>query len=89
MKKAYIVNYGIKNGCRIDGDTAIVFAENETEAKSVMRNYVRSFNKNARIWISDTESIPMDSKYELDSIYSVEEFTGSVFTRLFEKMIME
>ena len=26
----------------------------------------------------------MNSKYELDSIYSVKEFTGSVFTRLFE-----
>ena len=49
-KKAYVVNYGIKNGCRIDRDTAIVFAENETEVEYIMENYISSFNKNARIW---------------------------------------
>ena len=88
MKKAYVVNYGVKNGCRIDPDTAIVFAENETEVESVMKNYFSSFNKNARIWISDTEFIPMNSKYKLDSIYSVKEFTGSVLPDSL-KMIME
>ena len=45
MKKAYVVNYGVKNGCRICPDTAIVFAENETEAESVIKNYFSSFNK--------------------------------------------
>ena len=39
VKKAYIVDYGMKNKNGTDYDTAIVFAENETEVKSVMENY--------------------------------------------------
>ena len=37
---------------------------------------------------SDTEYIPMNSKYELGSIYSVEEFTGNVFTRFMNMILM-
>jgi hypothetical protein len=82
-KKAYIVDYSIKNDHRIDCDTAIVFAESESEVKSVMENYVHLLNENYGIWISNTDFIRLNNNHELDAIYSVKEFTGSVFTRLF------
>ena len=83
VKKAYIVDYGMKNKNGTDYDTAIVFAENETEVKSVMENYIRTFNENYGVWVSDTDFIPLDNNYELEAIYSAKEFTGSVFARLF------
>lgn len=82
-RKAYIVDYSMKNDYRIDSDTAIVFAESESEVKSVMENYVHLLNKNYGIWISNTDVIRLNNNYELDAIHSVKEFTGSVFTRLF------
>lgn len=82
-KKAYIVNYDVKSDHGFDSDTAIIFAENETEVKSVMENYFQVFNKTYGIWVNETDFIPLNNNYELEAIYSIKEFTGSVFTRLF------
>lgn len=82
--KAYIVDYGMESKYGIDYDTAIVFAENEAGVKSSLENYIRTFNANYGIYVDYDCKIPIDNNYRLAAIYSVKEFTGSVFTRLFE-----
>ena len=74
-----------KNGT--DHDTAIVFAENETEVTSVMENYIRNFNENYGIWIGNTDFIPLDNNCELEAIHSVKEFTGSVLPDSLQMMM--
>lgn len=82
--KAYTVDYCMKSKYGIDCDTAIVFAENEIEVKTKLKDYIRTFNENYSIYVDNTCKIPIDNEYELGSIISVKEFSGSVFTRLFE-----
>ena len=82
--KTYIVDYCVESEHGLDCDTAIVLAESEDKVKSVLENYIHNFNENYGIWVSDTCKIPINNDCKFHSIYSTKEFTGSVFTRLFQ-----
>lgn len=74
--KPYIVHFQVHSnfGDGVDNDTGIVFAENEAMAKQAIKDYVKSLNNDS--WL--------DCNYRVGHIHSIEEFHGSVFTRLFE-----
>lgn len=67
MKKIFYIVYVVDTGYEYLQDTAVVVAENETDAITDLKNSIGK----------------LGSDYWVDEVLSIEEFRGSVFTQLY------